>query len=463
MEKLLLLLLAVAGTAHAQEPVRYLMEYEPGNAFLTVTINVPETTPGPVDTLVIPRSAPGTYSMTDYAAFVVDVSATTAGGDILEGERGEGSYFTFASKGKRLSAIRYRVDLKRMEGTLMDGSESSKLRDDYLGLLGYSVLGLAESLAESPVALKIRTSPDWPIFSTLSPRVDPPAGEAEFAAPSFAELADAQYLLGKAVRVARVDGAPIPLFVAVYSEAETNIAEIGRRALISLTGLSDYFGYVPMPHYTVVLEYLVPPTPEHRYGFWMEHLNSMTGASNSEDAIKEYEEKPRIGGMVHHMAHSWIPLRSYGEGYRPFEWQVAPLIDTVWLNEGFAWYISYYNVLSNEDVLEFFRRTMASAPNFIKKMSLIDLSRLGSTQYAADFRIGMNLFSRGALLAHDLDVEIQKRTDGARSFRDAVLGLLRWTEGHQRAFALEEVEPIMSDSVGVDLSAIWDRWQKPPM
>ena len=169
-----------------------------------------------------------------------------------------------------------------------------------------------------------------------------------------------------------------------------------------------------------------------------------------------------MGIIVHHMAHSWVPLRSYGEGYRPFEWQVAPLIETIWLNEGFAWYVAFYNVLDIKDILDFFRRTMASAPEYIKALSLKDLSRLGSTQYGEDFRIGMNLFSRGALMAHDLDMYIQDQTGGAKSFRDVMLGLLHWTEESQRAYAYDEIEPIMSSSVGVDLSAIWDRWQSPP-
>ena len=449
-------------SAFAQEPVHYLLEYYSGNDFVAVTIQIPEDAREKTNTLIIPRSAPGTYSLTRYSDFVEQVSATTGDGAVLDAEPGPGSFFTFASEGRSLNAISYRVDVRHMEGVLTDGYATSKLRDNYLGLLGYSVFGFADGLAERPVTLEIRTSPDWPVFSTLEPRLEPPSEKARFGAASFAELADAQYLLGRGLQVAQVDGAPIPLFVAVYSEVETDLTEIGRRALLSLNGLASYFGYVPMPHYTIVLEYLVPPTAEHKYGFWMEHLNSMTGANDAANAITGYEENPGIGSIVHHMAHSWVPLRSYGKGYRPFEWQVAPLIETIWLHEGFASYISYYYVLDNKDIIDFFRRTMASAPEYIKQMSLMDLSRLGSTQYGEDFRIGMNLFSRGALLAHDLDVEIQEETGGAKSFTDVMLGLVRWTEEHGRAFAYDEIEPIMSESTGVDLSAIWNRWQTPP-
>jgi len=452
----------VAPCALALQPVEYLLEYRSGDPFIEVTIQIPEDAREHSNTLVIPRSAPGTYAYTNYSAFVESVRATAVTGAVLKGKQGLGSYYTFASDGQALAAITYRVDLKRMEATLTSGSDASKLRDGYVGLLGYSVFGYANELVNRPVKLAIRTSADWPIFSTLAPRVDRPTGHTEFTAASFAELADAQYLLGGKVRVARLPKAPIPLYVAVYSEVEADLDEIGRRALLALNGLAKYFGYVPMPHYTIVLEYLVPPTPAHHYGFWMEHLNSMTGANAASNAIKGYEEDPEIGGMVHHMAHSWVPLRCYGEGYRPFEWQVAPLIDTVWLNEGFAWYIAYYNVLDKSKVLDFFRRTLDEAPEFIRQLSLRDLSRLGSTQYGEDFRIGKNLFSRGALMAHDIDLEVQRKTEGAKSFRDVLLGLLHWTEANQRAFRYEEIEPIMSKSAGVDLSKIWERWQRAP-
>jgi hypothetical protein len=43
-----------------------------------------------------------------------------------------------------------------------------------------------------------------------------------------------------------------------------------------------------------------------------------------------------------------------------------------------------------------------------------------------------------------------------------MLALLRWTEEHQRAFDYDEIEPIMSESTGIDLSATWIRWQEPP-
>ena len=126
-----------------------------------------------------------------------------------------------------------------------------------------------------------------------------------------------------------------------------------------------------MPYYTMCFEFLKPVSELHSYGFSMEHLNSMTASLEISNAIKEYQENPKIGGIVHHMGHSWVPLRSYGTGYRPFEWQTTPIIETIWLNEGFIWYISYYNVLNNKNILDFFNKTIYEAPEYIQEKSRI--------------------------------------------------------------------------------------------
>lgn len=64
-------------------------------------------------------------------------------------------------------------------------------------------------------------------------------------------------------------------------------------------------------------------------------------------------------------------------------------------------------------------------------------------------------------MAYEMDVYIREQTEGKKSFRDALLGLLEWTNANQRAFNYEEIEPILSGAAGVNLTAIWSRWQQP--
>jgi len=442
----------------AQDQIlEYNLKHREGSGILNIDIKIDHLN-STNTSLVVPRSAPGTYEITNYTRFYKNVIGITVEGDTLPGMLGAGSYYIFRED-TFLALIQYEVDVQEMEKELLGAFASSKSRDGYIGILGYSVFGVVEGLEEKPIQLHVRSSANWPVFTTLNP-TKKSVGYLSEKVTNYALLADAQYLLGKKVQIHQVDDSPIPLYVAAYSETPIDLSEIGRRAKVSLEGLADYFGYVPMPHYTVCYEFLEPISEKHGYGFSMEHLNSMTASLDTSRAIKDYNPDPPIGSMVHHMGHSWIPLRSYGTGYRPFEWGTAPIIETIWLNEGFIWYVMT-KVLEDRKRLNFFRGVTKSAPDYIKRKSLKELSQLGSSQYSLDFDIGRNLFSRGALMAYEMDVEIQRITNGEKSFRDALLGLLKWTDKNQRAFRYDEIEPILSNATSVDLKTIWDKWQRP--
>ena len=456
----LLLIIVCFYNSYAQNQIVYTLNHTTNSRKINIELEFDALDANSIK-LVIPRSGPGTYDLTNYLAFVNEVKGYSTSGKILKGLIGDGSFFIFEEKAERLNKISYEVDIKKMELDLLGGFASSKMRENYIGILGYSVFGFVEGLENNGITLRINTDRSWPIFSTLKPSIKRNKGKDTYEVDNFGLLADAQFLLGDAVQVYQVKESKIPLFVAAYSETPISTEEIGRRGLLSLNGLADYFGYIPIPHYTMCYEFLKPLSEHHSYGFSMEHLNSMTASLNISHAIKEYDENARIGGIVHHMGHSWIPLRSFGTGYRPFEWQTAPIIETIWLNEGFIWYVTFYEVLGFKGILNFFNSVLDEAPDYIQEKSLRDLSILGSTQYSMDFRIGKNLFSRGALLAHELDLLIQKETNGTKSFKDAILGLLKWTEVNQRAFEYNEIKSIMSESTGVDLSKVWDKWQKP--
>ncbi|WP_430468493.1 hypothetical protein [Winogradskyella ouciana] len=408
--------------------------------------------------LLIPRSAPGTYEITDYPSFIENIEAVTTNGSTIKGQRGRGSIIFFRKEAK-ITQVSYDVNITKMEAELKGGFASSKIRENYLGLLGYSVFATIVGYEDKPIHLTLKSDAQWPIFTTLKPSTSMES-EITLLVSNYAELADAQYLFGNDVKILKVKDAEIPLYVAAYAEGEINLEEIGRRGLFSLQGLSNYFGYIPMPHYTMCYEFLKPYSEEHTYGFLMEHMNSMTASATMASAITTYDPKANIFSMVHHMGHSWIPLRSYGKGYRPFDWGSAPIIETIWLNEGFIWYVSSI-VTNSPKTIDFFKQIIEHAPIYIKEKSLKELSQLGSSQYSGDFNIGRNLFSRGALMAYEMDVEIKKATNNEKTFKDALIGLLNWTKENDRAFEYHEIETILSNSTGVDLSEIWLKWQNP--
>src|SRR5262249_36609438 len=111
--------------------------------------------------------------------------------------------------------------------------------------------------------------------------------------------------------------------------------------------------------------------------------------------------------------------------------------------------------------LDRLRAIVDAAPPFLRHMSLAELSREGSFLYADYFRTGMNLFSRGALMAEEMDDTIRAQTNGQKSLRDALRHLLDWTSQNHRAFTVDELPSIFREATGVDTAEILHRNLQP--
>jgi predicted metalloprotease with PDZ domain len=441
-----------------------------------IALKLPEAADGPL-TLIMPRSFPGGYVQRPYDPFVINVKAFAAVGGAAKVRREElGPRWTIGTCCGRLSRIEYDVDVARMEREIVAASDTSKSRDGYVGLLGYSVFAVIDRWENVPIQLEVFAPAAWPIFSTLAPSI--PAGTTVLTAhaPDYYALADSQIMMGTKLQVRKIDGG-VPLFVAAYAEGDADLGVEGALAREALDKVIAYFGKAPFSSYTAALEFLKPVSPRHEYGFSMEHLNSGTFYMDLAHALTaksmDSEKEAHRFNYAHHIAHSWIPKHAYGAGYFPFHWEMAPVIDTIWFNEGFGRYVAIVALADalpqdaavryRKEKLDRLRGIVASAPEFLGRMPLVELSREGSFLYADDFRVGMNLFARGALIAAEMDDRIRSQTGGKKSLRDALRYLMDWSERNHRAFRIEELPVIFHKATGVDTTEILDRWVQPPV
>jgi predicted metalloprotease with PDZ domain len=456
----------------AQKPLEYRAEYtRPTSSKIHISLHVPGGADAPL-TLIIPRAIPGGYAERPYDPFVENVRATSPAAVPLEVRREEqGPRWKIGKSGDRLDRVEYDVNVSRMEREILTASDSSKIRDGYVGLLGYSIFAFLLGRESQPIRLEVTGPAGWPVLSTLAPQVPADVGSLTTSAPDYYSLADSQIAMGPALQLRRIEG-NVPLFLAIYAETEDDLSEEGAFARDALDKVFAYFGKAPFSHYTVQLELLRPISERHQYGFSMEHLESGTFYFGTDRAITSKSDsatrEAQRFNYAHHMAHSWIPKHAYGVGYLPFEWEAAPLIETIWFNEGFARYAvieAFAEGMSKDQgetyrkhQLDALRKVLDEAPPFIRRMSLLDLSRAGSFLYGEDFRFGTNLFSRGALMAAEMDDRIRARTQQKKSLRDALRYLLDWSEKNRRAFRVEELPVIFRDATGVDTRDILDRW-----
>jgi predicted metalloprotease with PDZ domain len=468
---LLLALLQSASPGEVSYSLTY-REFRPG--MVSVRIDLPPASPGS-RIFVIPRAIPMGYGEQPFDRFVSSVAAFSSEGSTLAVERAEGPRWLLGTASSTVARIDYEVDIARMEQEVAAASDTSKARPGYLSLLGYSVFGYVEGLEENIIRLSLDLPGSWPLLSTLAPRLPLPVGRDSASAQNFYALADSQIVAGPRLEV-RALGTRPPAYLALYAEGETDIALLSELAEQALRRTIEYFGEASFPHYTVLQELLEPLSERHRYGFSMEHLDSATfylAKDSGLTASSSASDRSRVlYNFAHHFAHAWIPKRSYGRGYYPFTWELAPVLDTIWFSEGFAQYAAIEAIADGlgedeartyrEDLLERrFRQSVATAPAFIRRMPLVELSRVASTRYSEDFRTGRTVFSRGGLMAAAIDDRIRQETRGTHRLRDALRHLVSWSRENKRAFGIEELPTIFAEATGVDTRVIFDEWLKP--
>ncbi|MCP5115773.1 MAG: hypothetical protein GY953_33510, partial [bacterium] len=73
-------------------------------------------------------------------------------------------------------------------------------------------------------------------------------------------------------------------------------------------------------------------------------------------------------------------------------------------------------------------------------------------------RTGKESFSRGGLMAAEMDEAIRAQSDGVRDLRHALRHLCEWSSGSRRSFTLVELPHLLSEGAGVDLRPIFASW-----
>jgi predicted metalloprotease with PDZ domain len=464
--KLLLLLaaLCLGELLHAQ--VRYSIiatDSVAGRLRITVEPDTPILTPV---SFVMPRSIPGNYGIVKYDMFVENLVATGADGKprpMIKSSYGAPRWRCDDSN-VIITRISYEVNLQKMDDNIHAASDKSLARKGFTGLLNYSVLGWIDGQDHRPVTCTILTFPQWPIFSTLTPNVDPPRRRLEVQATDYYTLADAQTFIGPRFRVKEFKGL-VPLYVVDFTEdGEEYLDDYGWQETTSMSILKDYFGALPFSRYTVLFRNVIPRPDDESGNFGMEHLQSSTFFGDTSQVrtgkLPEKELWQRMPTYLHHMAHSFIPLRCYGDAYRPYALEIPPVINNIWFNEGFMWYI-VYDTLKQKEWLDYFQDVVYNGPSMIKQMSLQQLSETASTQYAEDFRLGVAVYSRGALLANDINNYVRQQTGGKASMKTIYRYLYEWSVKNRRPFTMEEFPDLLRQATSVDVSAIYNKWQQP--
>eukprot|EP01102_Stenamoeba_stenopodia_P009854 TRINITY_DN291_c0_g4_i1.p2 TRINITY_DN291_c0_g4~~TRINITY_DN291_c0_g4_i1.p2 ORF type:complete len:532 (-),score=91.80 TRINITY_DN291_c0_g4_i1:112-1707(-) len=465
--------------------LHYRLVYDPTVNLNTIfiTIEVPPRLNVTLPTVYsIARGVPSDYSEQPYDSFVQNITAMSSSSTIMlpvvkdeYGPRWVINSTTTTDATMLLSNISYSIDLLTMETQLLSSGDSSKIRPDrFLGVLGISVFGYLDSFEDNTICVSYEVPPNWPCYSTLTPSTTSVGSITSFAG-NYYELQDSQFAAGPDINVLAYPMTnQVNLYLMVYAEGDVDLDLMGSLAAKAMDSVVSFWGSPAFDNYTVWVELLEPISSQQQYGFGLEHLQSATFCLEASDTLLSNSSSTQIQTMLyffaHHITHAWIPKRCYFEYYYPFQFEIAPVMDSIWFNEGWGQYLAILAIAPTfgnaSSYIEYkvnsrFQSTLEGMPSFLLNMPLQYLSQIGSTQYALDFRTGETIFSRGGLMARAIDLYIQSQTNSEYSIQQPVNALYAWSIQQSQPLTIDVVTSIFRNTTGVDISSIITDWLGP--
>ncbi|CAF1230163.1 unnamed protein product [Rotaria sordida] len=467
-------------------------------------------------TFIMPRSVPSGYALEFYDSYVDNLIAKSSDGSLITVKKDSagGPRWTLeCASNETLSTISYSINLTKHEQGILSGYDASKIRQNrYIGILGYSTFGYLEPMDEVenlPLMLIVQSLPEWPIHLTLPPTTNRVPGQQTYStasgiAKNYYHLADTQVFMGPSMNVTYIPISydelyqqktksqlsfdqnlieqnyiqrSLSFYVVIYTEDTDNL-DVDMATNLSVQAMKNlllYYNNVPFSLYTVAMEMTKPLDDKHSYGISMEHLNSCTINIEYGSGIHKNSTKDQIRifqyNLAHHIQHAWLPKRLFSKFYYPFIFELTPVIDTIWFNEGFGQYIAMdamARALPLNESYEYrqyfiknrFEYKVNLAPLFIKQMPLPYLSMIASSLFSIDVRTTINVNSRGALMAKDMDELIQLNTQKQKSLRDGIIYMLNWSESNSYIipFTMEQFPKFFMNATNVDVSPVLEKW-----
>jgi predicted metalloprotease with PDZ domain len=404
--------------------------------------------------VTLPAWCPGSYLIRDYARFVRDLAASGDDGAPRTATKRDKSTWTIDARGARELCVRYALyghDLT-VRTNHIDG--------DHAFLHGPATFLYPPHLRDAPVELELTIPDGWTLTTAMAWE---PVAPYRLAAASIDELFDHPIHAGR-VRTLAVP-ATIPVKLAIWGDRAPGGAFGESRLAGDLGAIVDdhiaRFGAAPVPHYT----FLVMLSHEGYGG--LEHRASSVNLYHPHFAASRKSYEGLLELLSHELFHAWNGKRIAPRALLELDYAREAYTRCLWLMEGVTSHYDRYALRTSgritaksflEKVLDDWARLLATpgrkrqsleASSFDAWIKLYrpDESNLNTT---------VSYYLKGGLTMLALDLQIRRRTEGARSLDD-VLRLLWQRYGARGEPHPDQLQPVFEEASGLALTDVFER------
>jgi predicted metalloprotease with PDZ domain len=450
---ILFICLIAMSTASAQNAsVKYRLSMDkPDTHYFDVEMEFPNN--GSAKTQVyMPVWTPGSYLEREFERNVQEFEAKDSSGKQLPFEKINKSTWEIATAAPQTIKVHYRVYAFELS------VRTSYLDDTHGYVNGASVFMIPRGMEQQPIQLDIKPYQGWTKIST---GLDRTAGAgASFTAPNYDILVDSPIEIGNQA-IYEFDVAGTPHYLSIYGTGNQDPQRMIADLKKIVTAAHNIFGEFPYRHYTFLLQLL------QTGGGGLEHLNSNSIEVARNTFYPEERYKSWLSVSSHEYFHAWNVKRIRPIALGPFDYLHENYTHMLWVAEGFTDYYGsqllvraglysqkeYLDRVANEIKSEqttpgrhFQSATEASFDAWVKGYRPNENS-LNST---------ISYYTKGALIATLLDLEIRNHTDGQKTLDDLMRFLMNeYYEKQKRGYTDDEFQKAASQIAGEDLTAFF--------
>jgi predicted metalloprotease with PDZ domain len=399
----------ISFTVSMSKPYTHLLEVEM-RVQIPANLNVPNESD-----LVMPVWTPGSYLIREFERHVQDFEALSVSGHKLDWTKVNKNTWRVKTNGVRVWRARYRVYADELS------VRTSELNSDHAFWNNAALLMYRDGSIDAPATLRILPAPGWKIATGL-PAVD---GQPDtFRAENFDVLYDSPVECSNFKQIDfQVRGVPHRIVIDGDGNYDQNRMLAGVQKIVE-TEVS-LFGDIPYHDYTFILHLRA------NTGGGLEHLNSTALGFHRNGFEKEEGYRSFWSLVAHEFFHLWNVKRIRPDALGPFDYTKENYTRSLWVAEGITDYYGQLmprraGLISDQTYLDQLAKRIQSFEETPgrEKMSAEESSFDSWIKlYRPDensINSSISYYDKGELLGLLLDLDIRRRTHGAKSLDDVM-------------------------------------------
>lgn len=421
---------------------------KPETHFAEVTLKIDNYKKDYID-FKLPVWAPGSYLVREFSRFIEDFNAKSGDTELKWEKISKNTWRVFSNKASNIT-VSYSVYCYELS------VRTSFVDDSHAYFNGTSVFMYVDDLLQKDGDLKIIPYKDFKKVATALPKKD---NQWNYSFTNYDFLVDCPIEIGNHEEFEFTAGGTLHK-VAMYGKGNYDIETLRKDMAAVCQSATDVFGDNPNKEYTFIIHNLTNGSGG------LEHLNSTTLQVNRW-TYDGGSYKGFLSLVAHEYFHLWNVKRIRPEALGPFDYENENYTHLLWVMEGFT---SYY-----ENVI-LYRAGILSGDDLINKMkskiSYIENAPGGKVQSATESswdawikayrphensgNVTISYYSKGAVLAYMLDLQIIENTKGEKTLDD-VMKLLwnKYAKELKRGFTDTEFQKAVEEIAGKSLDTFF--------